>query len=94
MPVEECLRIDPSARLVEWDVTASPPGVRLSVPWGVLWLGENEGGGQVVWVEAMAPFNLSIHYGGTSFFESIQPGRHRLLLTWLDRTDVWTERKA
>ncbi|NOX63956.1 MAG: hypothetical protein GXP42_18735 [Chloroflexi bacterium] len=74
-------------RLVEWWIEPSSP-TRISSPWGQLWLGASRGQGQEVWVEAQDAFDMILHYEGVSFFERASRGRHRFLLTVLDRTDV------
>lgn len=80
--------IDESNHVVECATDEMGREEYLSLPWGVLWRGDEIGGGQEVWVEATAEFDLILHHGPTTFFEHISTGRHRLVLTVLDRTDV------
>lgn len=79
-------------RSVEWWVAETPRGARIQTPWAELWVGDSGGRGQEVWVEATEAFDLVLHTNASSFFEHIQTGRHRLLLTILDRTDVQDNR--
>ena len=80
--------MDANEHLVECWVEEQTPGARVQTPWGVITLGDDAGGGQVVEVEAVAAFDLVLHGRTTSYFEHVEPGRHLLLLTVLDRTDV------
>lgn len=80
--------IDETARLVVWNVARAMPEQRLSTPWAILWRGEEQRAGLVIEVKARAAFDLLMHYGPTSYFETVAPGRHRFLLTLLDSTDV------
>ena len=72
-------------------IESAPPGSSIRTPWAELWLGQETGGGQVVWVRASEPFDLHLHAATASYFEHIQHGEHRLLLTILDRTDIKNE---
>jgi hypothetical protein len=81
-------RIDIDSNVVECWVMGEGRGSRFETPWGVIEVEEAVGGGQVVGVEAWADFDLLLHTGATSFLEHLSPGRRRLLLTVLDRTDV------
>lgn len=81
-------RVARQERRVEWWVEGVAPGERVQTPWGVMWLGGEVGGGQEVWVAADEAFTLVVHGRTTTFSEQVTPGRQRLLLTVLDRTDV------
>ena len=85
---EPLLILDPHAREAIWDAIQTPVGQRVPLPWGVVWRGEELGAGMEVWVEAWAPFTLVVHGDRVMLLEPIQPGRHRLLLTRLDSTEV------
>jgi len=80
--------INEKIKRVAWRVTPASPGQRWVTPWGEMWLGEEQGAGQVVWVDASECFDLTMTYGPTSYFEAIIPGRQRFLLTLLDSSDV------
>lgn len=82
------VHLDPEQRLVVWDVTADPAQREVVTPWGRLWLGDETGGGREVWVEADATFTCVLVNEDATFSYPIEPGRHRLLLTVLDRTDT------
>lgn len=84
-------RIDIKENLVEFQIENEMPGARFETPWGGIQVGEESGGGQTVAVDATSAFDLLIHKGTASFFEHLTPGRHCLLLTVLDRTDVVSE---
>ncbi len=81
-------RVARQERMVEWWIEEATPGERVQTPWGVIWLGEEVGGGQEVGVAADEAFMLVVHGRTASFVEQIAPGYQRLLLTVLDRTDV------
>ncbi len=85
---EPRLEIDESRRQILWRVSLCRPFERLSTPWGVLWRGEETGGGVEAWVDAHAAFELIMEGEAITLFESVTPGRHRYLLTVLDSTDV------
>ncbi|MCX7853569.1 MAG: hypothetical protein N2383_12395 [Caldilineales bacterium] len=82
------VHIVPEQRLVIWHVAADPARREVVTPWGRLWLGDETGGGREVWVEATAAFACLLQDESATFYEHIEPGRHRLLLTVLDRTDT------
>lgn len=82
------VHLDPEQRLVVWDVTADPAQREVVTPWGRLWLGAETGGGREVWVEATVAFACVLQDESATVYEHIEPGRHRLLLTVLDRTDT------
>lgn len=85
------LRVDINECLVECWIENERSGACFETPWGTIELAEQAGGGQVIEVKAAAAFDLILHRGPTSFFEHLTPGKHRLLLTVLDRTDVMIE---
>jgi hypothetical protein len=82
------VHIEPEQRLVIWHVAADPAQAQIVTPWGRLWLGDDTGGGREVWVEADAAFTCVLVGEEATFSHPIEPGRHRLLLTRLDRTDI------
>ncbi len=84
----DVLEIHEAARQVTWRVMAAVPFERLRTPWGWLWRGEETGAGLEVWVEAEMPFLLTVEGEAITLVEHVTPGRHRLLLTALDSTDV------
>ena len=83
--------VDEENRTAEWWIEGIAPGSTVLLPWGRVQIGEQSGAGQRVEVEADEPFFLVLHTAVTSYHEHMRPGRHRLLLTVLDRTDVSTE---
>lgn len=83
--------VDEGKRLAECRLPAMAPGVRVSLPWGEVWVGEEKGQGAEIWVEAREPFTLLLHGLHADYFEYVQPGTSRYLLTVLDRTDVYRE---
>lgn len=85
------IRVETEARLVECLIGQEGPGTRYETPWGMIELGEETGAGLRITVEASEDFDLLLHRGATSLFEHLSPGRRRLLLTHLDRTDVVSE---
>ncbi len=85
------LRVDINERLAECWIENERSGACFETPWGRIEVAEQAGGGQIVDVLATAVFDLVLHRGPTSFFEHLTPGKHRLLLTVLDRTDVVIE---
>lgn len=70
---ESCARVDH----VSWDQQA----VTLEV------LGD-VGAGIQIEVTARQPFELEVEAGAAVFYESVPAGRTRLVLTYLDRSDV------
>lgn len=84
-------QVDEENRTAEWWIEGTAAGSTLILPWGTMRLGELSGAGQQVEIEADEPFFLLLHTAVTSYQEHVLPGRHRLLLTVLDRTDVSTQ---
>jgi hypothetical protein len=80
--------IHPEQRLLIWHIAADPGQRRVVTPWGELELGAETGGGREVWVEATAAFDCVLQDERVTLYEHIEPGRHRLLLTGLDRTET------
>ncbi len=84
---ESLLIVDEAQREVIWCVALSHPDQRITTPWGVLWRGQDLPEGLEIWVEAHASFFLIAQGERAIRAEAITPGRHRLLITWLDSTD-------
>ena len=84
-------QVDEENRTAEGWIEGIASGSRVILPWGTIRLGEQSGAGQQVEIEADEPFFLLLHTAVTSYHEHVLPGRHRLLLTVLDRTDVSTQ---
>ena len=84
---ESLLSIDETQREVIWCVALSHPDQRIIIPWGVLWRGRDLPEGLEIWVEAHAPFFLIAQGERAMRAEAITPGRHRLVITWLDSTE-------
>ncbi len=80
--------VDEENRTGEWWIEGVAPGSTVTLPWGTVRLGDQSGAGQWVEIEADEPFFLLLHTAVTSYHEHVLPGRRRLLLTVLDRTDV------
>ncbi len=80
--------IDHEQRLLIWHIAADPGRERVITPWGELWLGAETGSGREIWVDATAPFACVLQDENITLYEPIEPGRHRLLLTKLDRTET------
>lgn len=82
------LFIDELNKAAEWTIGSVGTSERVLTPWAQMWLGDDRGEGLEVWVEATHEFDLVVHWAGVSYSEHIQPGKTRLLLSYLDRTEV------
>lgn len=85
---ENELIFDAEEGWAQWLIMDARSKQKVETPWAELWLGAEQGAGLEVWVQASQAFHLTLFWGETSFFEAITPGRSRLLLTVLDRTEV------
>lgn len=95
--VEEVIGVTWSQDGVHWELRLEPPvGLRgLEVGENTISLSAetDTGAGIVVVVEAAAAFDLTIRTQFTTFQERAPAGRTRYLLTYLDRTDIYTEER-
>jgi len=93
--IEEVIGVTWSADSVHWELRLEPPvGLRdLQIVGAVISLiaEVDTGAGVVVAVEATAPFDLTIRTEFTTFQERAPAGQTHYLLTYLDRTDIFTE---
>ncbi|MCB0205287.1 MAG: hypothetical protein KDH89_10760 [Anaerolineae bacterium] len=94
--VEEVIGVTWSSEGVHWNLRLEPPvGLYcLTIDGNTLSLAAeaDTGAGIVVRVQATVPFDLTIDTELTMFQERVPAGETRYLLTYLDRTDILTER--
>lgn len=93
--IEEVIGVAWSRDRVHWNLRLEPPvglhGLEIDSNTVDLTAEADTGAGIVVAVEATAPFDLTIRTEFTTFQERAPAGQTRYLLTYLDRTDIFTE---
>lgn len=93
--VDEVIGVTWSQSSVTWELRLEPPvglhGLRVAGAVVSLTAEADTGAGIVVAVAATAPFDLTIRTQFTTFHEQAPAGQTRYLLTYLDRTDIFTE---
>lgn len=92
--VEEVIGVTWSEDSVHWELRLEPPmglrGLQIAGATISLIAEVDTGAGVIVAVETTAPFDLTIRTEFTTFQERVPAGHTRYLLTYLDRTDIFT----